>query len=202
MIWKRYGISVAITIAVVIGLTAAAVTFNKHGANAGDWLQFIGGALGAALAVAGAAVTDIQRQARARAADQASALREVVRAVDDALAVAADLKEFIARGIKDAERAQIAARACQCEATLDRLLNRPVLTDGAISIGAGAMQMMRYIINNKSAYNPHIFGGDGPADLLAALGVLETQVLERRTKVDLYARRLDVRRSRLWIKTR
>lgn len=82
-----------------------------------------------------------------RKAERRDATQEVLRAVREALAVyhgAAKLVE--SKAWPDDLTSLIRIRASHLHATLDRLLNRPSLTDGAIAIGAGAMSVLNAII--------------------------------------------------------
>lgn len=82
-----------------------------------------------------------------RKAERQDATLEVLRAVKEAVAIYGGAAESVAnKAWPDDLASLIRIRAMQLHATLDRLLNRPSLTDGAIAIGSGAMSVLAAII--------------------------------------------------------
>ena len=92
-----------------------------------------------------------------------SATREAILLFDEAKMV------FARASWRDAPSAVLAARADHLHMTLDRLLNRPELTDGAIVAGSGAMRLLEAIMQGRDM----IFSGNGGA----GFGKLALEVL-------------------------
>lgn len=170
--------------------TIFAATLYGNGADGGDWLQFFGGALGAILAVFGAAYVADLSQAAALLRDRGSAISEVLRATDRAFEVYENaVKKFPFEGSESPTAAGICAEASQVRMTLDRLLSRPTLTDGAIEVGAGAIALMDTVISAGAMFlNNKNNGADASRRLMAGLTITDS-IKKRRDKVRDYGER-------------
>ena len=144
MKWKpRFGEFLAGMIAsAVLWCAYAIVAATIDGARPADWLGLVGAMLGTMMASGGAVAIDRQKVANERR----SSIREVLRAAVECVSLFDIAKSrFKHLTWKSDEAAIIGAEADQLSATLDRLLSRPQLTDGAINVGSGAMRLMQSI---------------------------------------------------------
>jgi hypothetical protein len=105
-----------------------------------------------------------------RRRNRSEATAEVLSATREAILLFDEAKMVFARASwRDAPSAVLAARADHLHMTLDRLLNRPELTDGAIVAGSGAMRLLEAIMQGRDM----IFSGNGGA----GFGKLALEVL-------------------------
>ncbi len=122
-----------------------------HGASAGDWLQFSGGALGSIFAVAGAYGLETWRRRAEERSAKSEALQEVLNGYISAREVYDLAKaQFPTVHRKSLEAAALAVNARLMSNTLDRLLSKPHLTDGAIAIGAGGILLMKSVLDGAA----------------------------------------------------
>lgn len=134
----------------VAGLAASAILWIAYaivaavldGAKPADWLGLVGAMLGTMMAIGGAVMVDRYKVANERI----ESIREVIRASERGIELY-DTARTTFKNLrwKSDEAAIIAAEADQWNATIDRLLSRPHLTDGAINIGTGSMRLMQSV---------------------------------------------------------
>jgi type II secretory pathway pseudopilin PulG len=140
-----------------------------------------------------------------RRADRREATSEVLRATGEAIEIYRGAAQLVAeKSWPDDLVTLIRIRADHLYATLDRLIGRPSLTDGAIAVGAGAMSILAAIRNIPSSTETvrevSARGGDPrfarmvetvrPAKLVLESAADVVEVVERRVeRVRAYANR-------------
>ena len=165
-------------VAALVGVIAVLFIriFSAGDADSGDWLQFLGGGLGAGLAVFLAAALDDRRRKAQLLQDRAEAIKEVLRATDAAMFIFTQAhRTFRNERWKSELAGGLAARASQLRETLERLLGRPALTDGAIFVGAGAKALMDIVTFASDVFseeNGIEFGNRAHQRLAAGAAVL------------------------------
>lgn len=123
-----------------------------------------------ALVAAYAATIAVYAPRWQRRRERAEATAEVLSATREAILLFDEAKMVFARASwRDAASATLAARADHLRMTLDRLLDRPQLTDGAIVAGSGAIRLLEAIMQGRDM----IFSGNGGA----GFGKLALEVL-------------------------
>ena len=123
-----------------------------------------------ALVAAYAATVAVYAPRWQRRRDRSEATAEVLSATREAILLFDEAKMVFARASwRDQASATLAARADHIHMTLDRLLNRPELSDGTIIAGSGAMRLLEAIMGGRDM----IFSGNGGA----GFGKLALEVL-------------------------
>jgi hypothetical protein len=126
-----------------------------------DWraIEAIG-TITVALAAVYAALVAIYAPRWQRERNRSEATAEVLSAIREAVLLFDEAKMVFARASwRDSASAVLGARADHLHMTLDRLLNRDGLTDGAIIAGSGAMRLLGAIVAGRDT----IFEGNGGA---------------------------------------
>jgi hypothetical protein len=125
----------------------------------------------------------IRMPQRAEERARREATREIILASEEAVAIFEVSKGALAFPIAPPDALDTAAaRADHICQTLDRLLNRTSLTDGAIATGAGAMRLMDAVVNAQALHrkNPNSVY---PERELARADPVAVVVAERMAKV-------------------
>lgn len=113
-------------------------------------------AIAAAFAAAVSAFAVIQAvylPDRERAKDRSEATHEIMEASAKAVSLFNQALWISKREGNRLEFGELSPRASHLHVALDRLLNRPSLSDGAIITGAGAMQLMDAVIKQEEEYS-------------------------------------------------
>jgi hypothetical protein len=144
-----------------------------------------------------------------KSADRSESTNEVIKATEEALELYAQARQMVAANGNWASPTVITlrTRADHVYQTLDRLVGRPSLTDGAIAVGAGGMSIMAILrrldtteeirqarLSRASANSPERIGAmfvdaTAPArQSIEATQEIVKVVLERMDRVRKYAK--------------
>jgi hypothetical protein len=126
--------------------------------------------IGLILVAAYAATIAVYAPRWQRARERSETTAAVLSATREAILLFDEAKMVFARASwRDQASAMLAARADHLHMTIERLLNRPELSEGAIVAGSGAMRLLEAIMGGRDM----IFSGNGGA----GFGKLALEVL-------------------------
>ena len=172
----------------------------RDGAGADDWLQFWGGAFGSLFAVLGAYLLENWRRSSHDRASRSEVINEVLRAYREARAVYdAALQDFPKASRKSQRAMEVRAKAGMAADTLDRLLNKPHLTDGSIAVGSGGIALMRIVIRGAEVLDEND-GVEHPKrahEQICSALALEGAIHERCHELEWSTKRIGIA-GRLW----